>query len=140
MNLLVDTHCWLWSRAEPERLNKKARSLLISPENNLYFSAASSWEIAIKVAIGRLELPEDPRSYIPNQLAAAGFIAIPIEHAHSLHTATLPLHHGDPFDRLLVAQAQLEGFALMSADAALLDYDVELIWAGIDSPPRRKKR
>lgn len=140
MNLLIDTHCWLWSRAEPERLNDRARELLTAAEHNLYFSAASSWEIAIKVAVGRLQFPEDLSSYLPSQLSIGGFVAIPIEHTHALHTATLPFHHSDPFDRLLVAQAQVESLTLLTADAALLDYDVELIWAGHQAPPKRKQR
>ena len=100
--------------------------------------AASSWEIAIKTGLGKLELPSPPDRFVPEQLAEDGIDSLAIEHAHALRVARLPPHHSDPFDRLLVAQAELERCALLTADAQILDYDVEVVWGGRQGPPRRK--
>lgn len=133
MRLLLDTQVWLWLQISPERLGQ-ALALAEGPGNELLFSAASSWEIAIKWALGKLPLPEPPETYVPKRTITSGVVALPVEHSHTLAVATLPLHHRDPFDRLLVAQAAAEGAAVLTADPALAPYDVELIWAG--PPPR----
>ena len=104
MRLLLDTHVFLWLQADPERLGHHL-GILENPANELLLSAASSWEIAIKVQLGRLSLPEDPRRYVPDRLKAIGGRAIAIEHAHALAVSALPPLHRDPFDRLLVALA-----------------------------------
>lgn len=135
MRILLDTECWLWSLAEPDRLNKRAQSLIADRENSLYLSAASSWEIATKYRLGKLPLPEPPERYVPSRMQAQGIESLAIEHAHALRVAALPLHHRDPFDRLLVAQAQVEGLALLTADPLLRKYKVRLIGAG-----RRQKQ
>lgn len=106
----------------------------------LLLSAASSWEITIKVALGKLELPAPPDRFVPAQLAEDGIDPLPIEHSHALRVARLPPHHSDPFDRLLIAQAQLERCALLTADAQLLDYDVDLVWGCRQSPSRPRPR
>jgi len=106
----------------------------------LLLSAASSWEIAIKVALGKLELPGSPDRFVPEQLAEDGIEPLAIEHAHALRVGRLPQHHSDPFDRLLIAQAQVERCALLTADAQLLDYDVDLLWGGRQAPPRHRPR
>ena len=129
MTILVDTHPWLWALSSPERLSGRAREILEDPRNRIYLSAASSWEIAIKFALGKLELPEPPSRYVPSRLAAMGMTPLPIEHAHALHAGSLPLHHRDPFDRLLVAQAILEKLTLLTADPELKPYRVRTIWA-----------
>jgi len=105
---LVDTECWLWWHLDPERLGPEAMALLEERRSPLLLSAASSWEIAIKVGLGKLELPVPPERFVPEQMAEDGIDPLPIEHAHALRVARLPPHHSDPFDRLLVAQAQLE--------------------------------
>jgi PIN domain nuclease of toxin-antitoxin system len=92
----------------PGKLSNKARGLLEEPDNELFLSAASSWEIAIKHALGRLPLPGPPAEYVPQAMQRQGVTGLPIEHRHALHVASLPRRHGDPFDRLLIAQAQLE--------------------------------
>ena len=92
-------------------------------------SAASSWEIAIKYALGKLPLPAPPPEYVPSRMQASGTGALPITHAHALHVASLPTHHRDPFDRLLVAQAQVESLPLLTADPQLGRYDIELLAA-----------
>ncbi|HSR67058.1 MAG TPA: type II toxin-antitoxin system VapC family toxin [Acidobacteriota bacterium] len=129
MKLLLDTHCWLWMRTAPEKLSGSARDLLIDPENDLYLSPASSWEIAIKYELGRLSLPEPPAQYVPKRLAQDSIQSLNIDHRHTLETASLPTHHRDPFDRLLIAQSRIEGLPLMSADEVFSSYDVELLKA-----------
>jgi PIN domain nuclease of toxin-antitoxin system len=114
--------------AEPERLKEESRRLLTSEDNDLFLSAASAWEIAIKVSIGRLHLPADPAGLVPAWLAQSRTSSLPIEHSHALRVATLPLHHRDPFDRLLIAQAQLERLTIMTADKQFAPYDVGLLF------------
>lgn len=140
MKVLLDSHCWLWSISESERLNARALSLFEEMREPLFLSAASSWEIAIKVSLGKLKLPDRPESFVPSRLAAAGIRPLPIEHAHALRVAELPPHHADPFDRLLIAQAQLERMAILSADPVFSRYEVETVWAGHDPPPRPPRR
>lgn len=129
MRVLLDTHVWLWMIAAPERLSKKGRSIVIAAENELVLSAASAWEIAIKHTLGKLRLPETPESYIPRLMARTAVTALPVHVRHTLHVATLPTHHRDPFDRLLVAQAQLEDLPILTADAAFRRYDVTTVRA-----------
>lgn len=130
MRVLVDTHCWLWQLGEPERLTAEARAVLSTRENDVFFSAASAWEIVIKHSVGRLSLPHAPAEYIPSRLAALGNVSLPVAQAHVLRLAALPLHHKDPFDRILIAQALVEGLHLITADPAMRSYEVPIIWAG----------
>jgi PIN domain nuclease of toxin-antitoxin system len=116
-------------QVSPERFSDPAVELLQHPESELVLSAASSWEIAIKHAIGSLTLPIPPEEYVPSRMERSGVTALPIEHSHALHVASLPLHHRDPFDRLLIAQAQLERLPILTADRQLEPYDVEIRWA-----------
>jgi len=127
VRVLLDTQVWLWMLAAPERLSKRTRALVVSVENELVLSAASAWEIAIKHGLGKLRLPEPPETYIPRLMARTGVSPLPIHHRHALHVASLPLHHRDPFDRLLVAQAQLEGLPILTADPGFRKYDVETL-------------
>ena len=129
MKLLVDTHCFLWMQAEPDRLAPKVRRRLEDPANELLLSAASAWELAIKVALGKLTLPMDAGRYVPTRVAQLGMRALPIEISHALRAAELPRHHADPFDRLLIAQAQLERVTLVTADRQLEAYDVKILRA-----------
>lgn len=129
MRVLLDTHVWLWLQTEPERLSQSSLDLLSDPANELLLSAASAWEIAVKVGLGKLSLPAAPADYVPRRLATSGTTALPVELRHALHVAGLPRHHRDPFDRLLVAQAQVEGLPLLTADAQLGAYDVEILAA-----------
>ncbi len=140
MRILIDTQCWLWWFLSPDRLSKGAREAIAAARDPLYLSAASSWEIAIKVGLRKLKLPEPPARYVPARLAEQGMNGLPVEHAHALRVAELPSHHADPFDRLLVAQAQVERMTLMTADPELLAYQVETLWAGEREPPRRRTR
>jgi PIN domain nuclease of toxin-antitoxin system len=130
MKYLLDTSVWLWSLTASERINKKARQLLASGREELYLSAASSWEISIKWALGKLQLPEPPRSYVPKRLAAQGIRPLAITHTHALAVSELPTHHSDPFDRLLIAQAQIEDMVILTADRAFEPYGVKILWCG----------
>lgn len=138
MRLLLDTHCWLWAEARPDELNEPARRVVASGATECLLSAASAWEISIKIAINKLRLPEPAARYVPSRLAANGIGELPITTAHALHAGELPPHHRDPFDRLIVAQARLEGLTLVTADAVLLEYDVDVLWAGRQEMPRRR--
>lgn len=129
MKILLDTHVWLWLQAAPERLSEHALAQLRDGANELYLSAASGWEIAIKHALGKLPLPEPPERYVPSRLETSGMAALPVAMRHTLRVADLPDHHRDPFDRLLVAQAQLESMRLMTVDPRVGVYDVEILQA-----------
>lgn len=126
MRLLLDTHVFLWLQTEPDRLGT-ALAVAEDPRNELLVSAASSWEIAIKHALGRLDLPEPPAIYVPTRIEAIGATPVAVEHPHALGVAELPAIHRDPFDRLLVVQARLLGLTLVTADHAFDGYDVEVL-------------
>jgi PIN domain nuclease of toxin-antitoxin system len=130
MKYLLDTSVWLWSLTASERINKKGRELLASGTEEVYLSAASSWEISIKSALGRLRLPEAPASYVPKRMAAQGIQSLSITHTHALAVSELPAYHNDPFDRLLIAQAKSEAMVILTADPAFRPYAVEILWCG----------
>jgi PIN domain nuclease of toxin-antitoxin system len=127
MNYLLDTSIFLWSLGAEHKLNQKARDLLSSTAAELYLSAASSWEIAIKYALGALALPKPPSQFVPNALGALAIRSLEITHFHCFIAGELPPHHRDPFDRMLVAQARLEGLTLATADANIRRYDVPVL-------------
>ena len=127
MKFLLDTHCWLWLQTEPGRLPDDLLETLADPSSHRYLSAASAWEIAIKHAIGKLPLPEPPALYVPERMRLSRFEGLAITHAHALAVSALPPHHRDPFDRVLVAQARVEGLTLVTADAALEAYEVPML-------------
>jgi PIN domain nuclease of toxin-antitoxin system len=123
---LLDTHVFLWLQAQPDRLDP---GLLARFERAdlLLLSAASAWEIAIKHRLGKLPLPFDPAFYVPDRMTRSGIDGLAIEIPHVLAAGELPLHHRDPFDRLLIAQGRLLGVALVTADDQFGAYDVQLI-------------
>ena len=123
MNILLDTHVYLWWISSPGRLNEEAVGLISDPGNTIFFSSASALEIAIKVKIGKLELPGPVSQFLPARLKRDKITEIPITIQHALLVSTLPDHHRDPFDRLLVAQAMSEGFTLLTADDKVLQYE-----------------
>jgi len=127
MKILVDTHCWLWLQTQPERFSETIRRRLEDPDTDLLLSAASAWEIAIKHALGKLPLPAPPHEYVPSRMQISATTPLPIVHVHALRVAALPPHHRDPFDRLIVAQAQLEALPVLTADAQLRAYDIETL-------------
>jgi PIN domain nuclease of toxin-antitoxin system len=126
---LLDTSVFLWAVGPSELLNKAGQDILNS-NSELFLSAASSWEIAIKSSIKKLPLPEPARPYVHRMLLATGIQSLPITHTHALAVADLPFYHTDPFDRLLVAQAQSENMVLLTADSSIVKYDVETLWCG----------
>ncbi|MDN5918829.1 MAG: type II toxin-antitoxin system VapC family toxin [Pseudonocardia sp.] len=127
MRLLLDTQVWLWMVQDPARLSAESRDRLVDPSSTLLLSAASSWEIAIKSATGKLDLPAPARDFVPSRMQRDAVDGLPVTHAHALQVATLPPLHRDPFDRLLVAQAQLERIPIMTADGQIPRYDVEVL-------------
>lgn len=126
---LLDTHVWLWMQSEPDRLRAESRAIIEDTRNPLLLSAASAWEIAIKHRLGKLALPEPPSSYVPDRMRRSGTAALPVEHAHALRTTELPDHHRDPFDRLLIAQAQLLDLTIVTVDKKFSAYDVAIVVA-----------
>jgi PIN domain nuclease of toxin-antitoxin system len=128
VRILVDTQCFLWSYLDPSRLSDTARKVLSDGGDDLFFSAASSWEIAIKAGIGKLRLPESPEDYVPPRIVRAGMTALDVTHAHALRVHALPPIHKDPFDRLLVAQAESEGLTVLTADPQIGRYSVPTLW------------
>jgi PIN domain nuclease of toxin-antitoxin system len=122
--LLLDTHTLLWSVGDTERLSSAAREVLSAGVVPAYVSAASVWEIAIKRATGKLRVPDD----LLEKVAAARFGELGVTFEHAIRAGALPPHHGDPFDRMLVAQAQSEGLTLVSGDARIAAYGVPLLW------------
>jgi PIN domain nuclease of toxin-antitoxin system len=127
MRLLLDTQCWLWMLIAPERFSEGTRTQLADADNELLLSAASAWEIAFKYSIGKLPLPVPPAIYVPSRMKSSGTGGLPVEHVHALHVASLPDHHRDPFDRILIAQAQVERVPVVSADDQFALYEVDLI-------------
>jgi PIN domain nuclease of toxin-antitoxin system len=128
VKLLLDTHAFLWWVAASKELSRKARSAIGSARNECYVSVASAWEIAIKVSLGKLRIEGALDRFLPEQLAANGFLALPIDLRHAARVATLPFHHRDPFDRLLVAQALEEELAVLTADLVFARYGVNRVW------------
>lgn len=128
MKALLDTQVFLWWISDDPRLSSRASAIITDGENRLFLSAASGWEIAIKVRLGRLTLPEPLETFVPEQMALNAIEGLPIQMSHALHVYTLPDHHRDPFDRLLIAQAQLENLPILSADPQISLYAVETVW------------
>ncbi len=121
MNFLLDTHLLLWAASAPERLSAKARSLLLATESRLIFSTASLWEISIKRTLGRVDFNVDPRR-LWRMLLVNGYTELPINSEHAVAVNDLPPRHKDPFDRILVAQARVEGIVLLTVDKAVASY------------------
>jgi PIN domain nuclease of toxin-antitoxin system len=125
MKVLLDTHVWLWMWGEPERLRNEARSVLEDPATVLHVSAVTAWEMATKASSGRLRLPTSPDVWLSDSRHRGGVTELPITFDHATRAGSLPLHHRDPFDRMLVAQAQAEGLVLVTADRQLAPYEID---------------
>ena len=128
MRVLLDTHVFLWWNEGSPKLSKRALRILADPANSLILSVASAWEIAIKTQAGKLRIPEDAATYVPTRAAHYGMEILPIHLAHALQLETLPLHHRDPFDRILIVQSQIEKLPILTADPAIRAYSVDAIW------------
>ena len=125
----MDTQCWLWMDAAPERFSDRSRALVEANDSELFLSAASAWEIAIKHALGKLRLPAPPAESLPPLMVKTGVTPLPVLHGHAFRAAELPPHHRDPFDRMLIAQAQHERVPILTADRVFGRYDVEILTA-----------
>jgi len=129
MRLLLDTHTFLWFIAGDPQLSTTCRTLIEDLNNERLLSMASIWEMAIKVGLGKLPLAQPLETFVPAQMRVNSIALLPIEARHAFEVARLPLHHRDPFDRLLIAQSIVEQTALLSADAAFDAYaDLQRIW------------
>lgn len=127
MNILIDTQIFLWLFGFSKLLSPKIKTLLTDKRNTIYFSSASAWEIAIKYGNGKLQLPDVPEIFIPDRLKKADFLWLEISHEHTLAVGNLPLIHKDPFDRILITQANAGNFTLLSTDNIFSSYTVKLI-------------
>ena len=128
MRLLLDTHAMLWFLLDDPRLSATAKALIGDPLNDIEISPASYWEMAIKISIGKYHLPEPLEDFFGRELASNAFHILPIEPRHVAPLTSLPFHHRDPFDRLLIAQAMVESIPILSNDSALDDYRVARLW------------
>jgi PIN domain nuclease of toxin-antitoxin system len=128
MRVLVDTHTFLWALLKDHRLSTRAKQVLISGENELVFSLVSLWEIAVKMKIGKLNTVGSSVTYIRDEMAEYGMELLPIRYEHILELERLPLHHSEPFDRLLIAQAVAESLPILTHDEKFPLYPVKLIW------------
>ncbi len=128
MKALLDTHTFLWWNTNDPQLSDTVREFIGNGSNEIFLSAASAWEIAIKYGKGRLVLPEKPELYVANRLAQHRFLSLPIQLSHAVQVYRLPQIHKDPFDRLLVVQSQLEEIPLLTADLQIAHYHVNIIW------------
>ena len=128
MNLLLDTHAYLWFIGGDRRLSNVARSAIEDTENLKFISMASLWEITIKHGLGKLQLKTDLRKVLTDHVIENGFDLLSVETDHLLALSQLPLHHRDPFDRLLIAQAAARKLTVCSADSVFSKYDVDLMW------------
>lgn len=126
MKYLLDTHLLLWAASQPDRLPPRARSLIEDEQNSLWFSAASLWEISIKKSLGRDDFRIEPRLF-RRGLIDNGYEELPVTSEHAIATESLPMHHKDPFDRILVAQALTEGVSLLTADPLVGRYSGPVI-------------
>lgn len=128
MRVLLDAHAFIWWNTDDARLSDGARVVMADDDSEIFVGVGSIWEVAIKVASGRLAIPGDIGRFIDERLAANGWVALPIDQRHVLRAAGLPAIHRDPFDRLLVAQSQVEDLPIITMDPAITRYDVETIW------------
>lgn len=118
----------MWWLTDDPHLPQNLRDIISDGNNELHFSAASCWEIAIKAHLGKITLPDKPDVFMADQLALNGILSLPVLSSHALHVFNLPAHHRDPFDRVLVSQAQLENMPIITSDALIALYQVEIIW------------
>jgi PIN domain nuclease of toxin-antitoxin system len=128
MRILLDTHAFLWWVADDPQLSVNAKNIIANPDNEVYFSVVSAWEIIIKVGTGKLSLSEVPEIYIPSRIASNQFEILPIQMPHILKINCLPNFHKDPFDRLLIAQSLAEDLSLLTVDSLIVQYPVKTIW------------
>jgi PIN domain nuclease of toxin-antitoxin system len=125
---LLDTHAFIWWANDDPSLSPTAKSVIADRSNEIFLSAITSWELAIKVSIGKLSLAQPVSSFVDAQIAQYSFQPLTITHVHTYQVETLPLHHKDPFDRLLIAQATIENLILLTCDSEFAPYGVPTLW------------
>jgi PIN domain nuclease of toxin-antitoxin system len=128
MNLLLDSHVFIWAYDERHKLSQTALQAMSNSANTLFLSVASAWEIQIKIMIGKFKLQDPLADVIAEQRQINGLQILPVNLSHALYLENLPLHHKDPFDRLLISQAIVENMTLVSADPEFINYQVNLVW------------
>lgn len=128
MKILLDTHTFLWSITNDRNLSARVIQEIVNAANEVFVSVASSWEITIKYGLGKLQLPQPPDQYLPKQRARAGFELLLIDEPEVCQIGRLPMIHRDPFDRLLVAQANCHGMVLATNDCVFTQYPVRTLW------------
>jgi PIN domain nuclease of toxin-antitoxin system len=128
MKILLDTHTFLWFVLNDPQLSATAQTLISDPQNDIYLSPASYWEIAIKISIGKYQLPASYDTWMREQIATNTFEVLPILIEHTAILTNLPFHHKDPFDRLIIAQSIFENIPVISADRTFDDYPVTRLW------------
>jgi PIN domain nuclease of toxin-antitoxin system len=128
MRILLDTHAFLWTAVGSSQLSANATNLFLEPQNELYLSIASIWEIAIKSSLGKLKFHKPIESYILDILQENAIQLLTIDFRHVIRVTTLPFHHRDPFDRLLISQAIEEKLPILSCDVAFDTYDIKRLW------------
>lgn len=128
MRYLFDTCTFLWMIADSQRLGDTARRVIADPTTSLYLSAASTWEMAIKIKSGKLEIEGSLSALVSEQVEHSSLVRLPVDQTHTFGTALLPLHHRDPFDRLLIAQAKAEQLCVLTPDDIFRSYDVSVAW------------
>ena len=128
MKVLLDTHAFLWLISGDDRLSETAQKTFLDPGNILFFSAASLWEICIKMSLGKLSLKSGWLKTIQDEMKVNAIQWLSIEMPHCVELTSLPFHHRDPFDRMLVAQAMVDGMKLLSCDNRLSSYEIKRIW------------
>lgn len=130
MKYLLDSMVWLWSVGPTEKIGREGLEILRAGDNEIYLSVASIWEIVIKVALGKIDLPEVPTGYVPKRLAEQGIRPLAITQTHALAVYNLSRHHDDPFDRLIIAQAKAEELVILTSDRLFGKYKVDIVWCG----------
>ena len=128
MKLLLDTHAFLWMISDDAGLSVAARQAIVAEDNEVWLSSASAWEIAIKYSLGKLPLPEEPDRFLPRMRERSGVALLPISEAEVCQIHRLPPLHRDPFDRVLVAQANCHGMVIVTDDAVIGRYPVQTLW------------
>ena len=128
MKILLDTCTFLWIITNDPKLSLSAREIFVNPDNNVFLSTVSSWEIVVKYTLGRLPLPQPPDKIIPNQRKLHEIESLPLDEEATFHLTKLPDYHKDPFDRMIVCQALVHGLTILSPDEAIQKYPARTIW------------
>ena len=128
MTALLDTHAFLWWVTDFERLPAQVRDIISAPDNEIFLSVVSVWEIAIKARLGKIRLPSHATQFLLENTAENDFRSLSIERRHAVNLVDLPLHHRDPFDRMLISQSQVEQLPILTGDRSFARYQVEAIW------------